>query len=69
MKISLDGYELKMIWKLHVNRCYGGKHTSIDHLQQGFPSHLGNEIDDTKDKLVQKQIIIIEKKLKRNMYA
>jgi low affinity Fe/Cu permease len=33
-------------------------------LGQGFPSHLGNEIDDAIDKLVQKQIIIIEKKTK-----
>lgn len=66
MNISFDGYEIKIIWKLHRNKCYGAKHTSIDHLKQGVPSHLGVNINEAINKLVQKQIIIIEKKTKED---
>lgn len=66
MKLSLNGYELKIIWKLHRHSCYGAKHTSIDHLKQGFQSNSGKEIKDAIDKLVKKEIVIIEKKTKED---
>ena len=62
MKISLNGYDIKIIWKLHRGTYYGGKHTSIDHLKQGFPSHSGKEIKNAIDKLVKTRIVIVEKK-------
>ncbi len=66
MKISFDGYELKIIWKLYRHKYYGGKHTSIDNLRKGFERKLGTEINNAIDKLVKNQIIIKEKKTKED---
>lgn len=62
MKIPLNGYDVKIIWKLHRGPYYGGKHTSIDHLKQGFPSHKGKEIKNAIEKLVKARLVIVEKK-------
>ncbi len=64
MKLQFNGYEIKVIWKLHRHKYYGAKHTSADHLRQGFPRDSGIEIDDAIDRLVKKQIIIKQIKTK-----
>ena len=66
MKITFSGYEIRIVWKLHRGTYYGGKHTSIDHLSHGFPSHSGREIKSAIEELIKKQIIIVEKKTKED---
>ncbi len=53
-----------MIWRLHITKCYGNKHTSIEHLKQGVKDNQGGQIKSAIDDLIQWQLISLQGKTK-----
>jgi hypothetical protein len=66
MKYSLNGLEIRIIWKLHRKHDYNKKHTSIDNLKRGFPRDSGKDIARAIDSLIQQGILLVQKKTKED---
>lgn len=66
MICTFNGYEAKIIWKLHRHHYYGGKHTSKENLTKGFSKDSGDKVSEAIDSLISKGIIIVEKKTKED---
>ncbi len=46
--------------KLFRHNIWGAKHTSIDNLQKGFPSHLKGEAKIAAKELIKEELILIK---------
>ena len=47
-----------ILWKLHIKRMYGGKHTAIENVSKGVPPHLKGEYHYTAKELIREGYIL-----------
>lgn len=48
--IPTEDIKSHILWKLHVKRIWGAKHTAIENVAKGIPKHLqGDYIETTKE--------------------
>ncbi|MFY3740507.1 MAG: hypothetical protein HMLIMOIP_000946 [Candidatus Nitrosomirales archaeon] len=43
---------------MYLDKIIGGKHTAIENLKKGFPSHLRGDVDDEVKELIRNGFII-----------
>ncbi|MGH9921530.1 MAG: hypothetical protein ACRD38_02130 [Nitrososphaerales archaeon] len=44
--------------KMYFDKIIGGKHTAIENLKKGFPSHLRGDVDDEVKELIRHGLIL-----------
>lgn len=69
MKISLNRIQLKMIYKLSNKNRWGAGHMLDKDLCKGFPSGIGDLIDQSIDKLIKSRILLESKKGRETHYC
>ncbi len=47
-----------ILWKLHIKRIYGGKHTAIENVGKGIPLHLKGLYHDMTKELIKEGYIL-----------
>lgn len=47
-----------ILWKLHIKRMYGGKHTAIENVSRGVPVHLKGEYHDVTKELIREGYVL-----------
>jgi len=43
---------------MYFDKIIGGKHTAVEHLKKGFPSHVRGEVDDQVKQLIRDGFIL-----------
>lgn len=56
--INREELEARILHKLARQRRWGGKHTSFDNLQKGFPSHIGKQVKDIGRELLKANLLL-----------
>jgi len=56
--MNFDEIRARILHKLTRQRIWGGKHTSFENLQKGFPSHLVKEVKIAGKELVKEGLLL-----------
>jgi len=48
----LNGLKKAILRKMYFDKIIGGKHTAIENLKKGFPSHVKGDVDDEVKELI-----------------
>ncbi len=54
----LNATQKAILRKMYFDKIIGGKHTAIEHLKKGFPSHLRGDVDDEVKGLIRNGFIL-----------
>lgn len=47
-----------IVRKMYLDKIIGGKHTAVENLKKGFPSHLRGDVDDEIKELIKDGFIL-----------
>ncbi len=58
--VILPKHEIRahILWKLHIKRVYGGKHTAIENVSKGIPAHLKGEYHNITKELIKEGYVL-----------
>ena len=54
----LDTLKKAVLRKMYVDKIIGGRHTAIENLKKGFPSHVRGNVDDEVKELIKDGFIL-----------
>ncbi len=54
----LNALQKAILRKMYFDKMIGGKHTAIENLKKGFPSHLRGDVDDEVKELIRGGFIL-----------
>jgi len=54
----LSPIQKAILRKMYFDRIIGGKHTAIENLKKGFPSHVRGDVDDEVKELIKDGLIL-----------
>ncbi len=54
----LNALQKAILRKMYFDKMIGGKHTAIENLKKGFPSHLRGDVDDEVKELIRDGFIL-----------
>jgi len=54
----LNGLKKAILRKMYFDKIIGGKHTAIENLKKGFPSHVKGDVDDEVKELIRDGYIL-----------
>ncbi|MBS1268985.1 MAG: hypothetical protein MAG458_01721 [Nitrosopumilus sp.] len=62
--VEFDIYEIAILRKMHSYDYIGARHTSVDNLQRGFPSHVRGDVKKFVKRLIKLNLIILKSSTK-----
>lgn len=57
-EIPSEDIRAHIIWKLHIKRMYGGKHTAIESVAKGVPKHLSGSYVGVAKQLIREGLVL-----------
>ncbi|MBI2547018.1 MAG: hypothetical protein HYW23_01070 [Candidatus Aenigmarchaeota archaeon] len=58
VSLPLDDIKSHILWKLHIRRIWGGKHTAIENVAKGVQNHLRGDYIEMAKKLIKHGFIL-----------
>ena len=57
---SSEDIKAHILWKLHIKRIWGAKHTAIENIVKGIPKYLRGDYSETAKELIKDGFILLK---------